>query len=541
MQVRRLTAGTILPIVIVGGLVACSGSKGSGSSSTDSSKTVVTVGIGEPKNLIPPNAGETEGGQVVYATFAGLLDYDKDGKAYSVIADSITSTDSKVWTIKLKDGFTFHNGEKVTSQSFIDSWNWGAYGPNGSDVNSYYKQIDGYDPMNPTDAKATPTAKTLSGLKKVDDLTFTVTLTSPFVDFNVEMGYTAFFPMPKVAFAADGSITKEYQEAPIGDGPFKIKGKWNHDQNIETERYDGWKGQKVKVAGINFKIYQDPKAQYTDALADGLDVDRRVDTSNLANAKSDFGSRYKTSDSSAVQFLGIPTYDPKFANPDVRKAISMAIDRDQLATTVYSGTVKPLRSWLSPLIPGYRADACGASCQYNPTAAKALYQSANGPSTLQITYNADGPHKQAIEAVCNELQTNLGITCQAKAEPKFADLLTKLKNKDPNVGLFRTGWVMDYPSMYDYLFPLYGTGSIPDPNYSGYSNKIVDDLIQQGTEAKTEADAIKLWQQAEDQIAKDMPYIPLRSEPNNYVTSHKIKNADVNLFSWVNPYTVEAG
>jgi oligopeptide transport system substrate-binding protein len=538
MQVRRRTAMAILPIVTAGLVVACSNGSNSGSSS-QSSKAVVTVGIAEPKNILPPDAGETEGGQVVYALFAGLIDYDKNSKPFNVIADSITTSDSKVWTIKLKDGFTFHNGEKVTSQSFIDAWNWGAYGPNASDVNAYYQQIDGYAAMNPTDTKATPTAKTLSGLKKIDDLTFTVTLTTPFVDFNVELGYTAFFPMPKAAFAADGSISKAYQDAPIGDGPFKMKGTWNHDQNIETTRFDGWKGTKVKVAGINFKIYQDQKAQYADTLADNLDVDRKVDTADLINAKTDFGGRYKFSPSSAVQFLGFPTYDPKYANPDVHKAISMAIDRDQLANTIFAGTVKSAHSWLSPAIPGYRPDVCGAACQYNPTAAKALYQQANGPSTIQITYNADGGHQQWIQAVCNQLQTNLGIICQAKSEPKFADLLTKLKAKDPTVGIFRLGWVEDYPSMYDYLFPLYDTASIPDPNYYGYSNKQFDDLLQQGTTATNQADAIKTWQQAEDILAKDLPVLPIRYDQNPYVTSKRIKNVDVNPFSYVDPYTIE--
>ncbi|MBN1173900.1 MAG: ABC transporter substrate-binding protein, partial [Micromonosporaceae bacterium] len=241
MQVRRLTALAVLPVIIAGGVAACGGDSDSGSS-TDSSKAVLSVGIGEPKHIYPANAGETEGGQFVYATFAGLLDYDKDGKSFSVIADSISTEDSKVWTIKIKDGFTFHNGEKVTSESFMDAWNWAAYGPSASDVNPYFSQIEGYTAINPTDGTTTPATKTLSGLSKVDDLTFTVTLTDAFADFKTELGYTAFFPMPKAAFNSDGTISKEYEEAPIGNGPFKIKGKWNHDTNIETERFEGWKG-----------------------------------------------------------------------------------------------------------------------------------------------------------------------------------------------------------------------------------------------------------------------------------------------------------
>jgi peptide/nickel transport system substrate-binding protein/oligopeptide transport system substrate-binding protein len=169
-----------------------------------------------------------------------------------------------------------------------------------------------------------------------------------------------------------------------------------------------------------------------------------------------------------------------------------------------------------------------------------MYQAAGGPATLQITYNADGGHKEAIEATCNQLHTNLGVECQAKPEAKFADLLDKLKAKTPGVGMFRAGWVMDYPSMYDYLQPLYAKESIPSPNYTGYNNPQFEALLKQGADAKTPAEAIKLWQQAEDVVAKDLPVIPLRFGQNNFVVSKKVKTVDVNLFTWVSPFTLEA-
>lgn len=532
MQVRKFAALAALPVLAVGGLTACGNSDSAGGANA-----IVKIGIGEPKHIFPTSAGETEGSQVVYALFAGLMDYDKNGKPFNVIADKISSTDEKTWTVKLKDGFTFHNGEKVTSSSFLDAWNWGAYGPNASDVNSYFAQIDGYADLNPADAKATPTTKTLSGLKKVDDLTFTITLTDPFTDFATELGYTAFDPLPKAAFDANGEIKKDYQDAPIGNGPFKMKGTWKHDVNIEVTQFDGWKGTKPKVKGINFKIYQDLKAMYTDTQAKNLDVDRRVDSSNAANAKNDFGTRYRTSALSEFQFLAFPTYDTSYSKTAVRKAISKAINREEIIKTIFAGTRQPARSYISPVLPGYRDNTCGDPCKYDAAAAKSAYQAAGGPSTIQITYNADGGHKDWTEAACNQLQQNLGVTCQAKPEPKFADLLEKVKTKTAGVGMFRMGWVMDYPSMYDYLQPLYSTDG--SSNYYGYSNKQFDSILTEGMAAKTQADAIKTWQKAEDLLSQDMPVIPLWYGQNNYVMSTKVKNVDVNLFSFVNPYTVE--
>ena len=142
------------------------------------------------------------------------------------------------------------------------------------------------------------------------------------------------------------------------------------------------------------------------------------------------------------------------------------------------------------MIPGYRANTCGNACVYNPTAAKALYTANGGPAQLQISYNADGPHKEWVEATCNELQQNLGVPCLPKAEPKFADLLTKVAAKTPGVGMFRLGWVMDYPSMVDYLGPLYTTHG--SSNYYGYSNPQFDKLVAQGSTEPTQEAAIKV-------------------------------------------------
>ncbi len=96
----------------------------------------------------------------------------------------------------------------------------------------------------------------MSGLKKVDDLTFTVTLSEPYIDFKTMLGYTAFYPMPEAAFSAPGVLKDSYEQAPIGQGPFKMKGTWQHDAKIEVERYDAFPGEKPKVKNVEFRIYQ---------------------------------------------------------------------------------------------------------------------------------------------------------------------------------------------------------------------------------------------------------------------------------------------
>ena len=322
----------------------------------------------------------------------------------------------------------------------------------------------------------------------------------------------------------------------IGDGPFKMRDQWAHDQSIEVERYEAYPGTKPKIGKVDFKIYQDLATAYSDALTNTLDVLPSVPTPNLGSAAADFGNRYRHSPSSVFQFLAFPTYDPDYANINVRRAISMAIDRDQIVKTVFANSQSAARSFVSPILPGYRANSCGAACQYNPAAAKELYKQNNGPGKVQITYNADGGHREWVEATCNQIARNLGVKCVAQAEAKLADLLPKLRTKSPGVGMFRLGWVMDYPSMEDYLTPLYSTNGAS--NYYGYSNPQFDQLVAQGSQQPSAQAAIRFYQQAEDVLAKDMPVIPLRFGQNNFVYSTNVANVSVDLFGDVNLFDI---
>jgi peptide/nickel transport system substrate-binding protein/oligopeptide transport system substrate-binding protein len=364
--VRRSAARFALAVASTLVVSAC----GSGGVNRDSG--IISVGIAEPKFLIPSSTTETEGHEVISALFTTLVDYDDEFRPYEVAAASITTADNRVWTIALRPGWTFHNGEPVNADAYINAWNAGAWGPNAHDGNYFFDKIEGYAALNPTDASQPPAAKKLSGLRKKDDLTFEVTLAEPYVNFKSMLGYTAFLPLPLAAFedVENNVITASYNEAPIGQGPFKMKGVWQHDQLIETERFEDFKGSKVPaITGVQFRIYQQLTTMYQDMLAGQLDVIRRVPPEYIASAAADLGERFLQSPSSTIQFLAFPTFDEKYSNPAIRRAISMAIDREEIVQTIFQGSQKALRSFVSPIVPGYRENTCGEACEFRPAEA----------------------------------------------------------------------------------------------------------------------------------------------------------------------------
>ncbi len=125
--------------------------------------------------------------------------------------------------------------------------------------------------------------------------------------------------------------------------------------------------------------------------------------------------------------------------------------------------------------------------------------------TLTIAYNADGGHKEWIDATCVSLTNALDIPCQGQAYPTFAELRNDV-TEDKMTGLFRTGWQMDYPSLQNFLAPLYATNA--GSNDGGYSNPEFDALLRDAAGQDSDA-AITSYQQAQDILAQDMPVIPL--------------------------------
>ncbi|MEU4559000.1 ABC transporter substrate-binding protein [Actinoplanes sp. NPDC023936] len=525
-------------------LLAAGCGSGDSDESSATSNTVV-IGIAEPQHLIPSNTTETNGAEVLASLFYPLVDFDAKNNPVPVAAESITpDKTNKVWTVKLKPGFTFHNGEPVIAQNYVDAWNYGAYGPNGQGGSYFFSSIAGFadlqseDPDGEEGPKTAPEpkAKKLTGLKAVDETTLEITLSAPFASFASLLGYTVFYPLPKAAFSSDGVLAEGFEDAIIGNGPFKMKGKWEHDAQVVVEKVADFKGQVPKVDGITWKIYQDDAAQYADLVAGNLDVQTQIPLESLASASADLGDRFQKSPNSGFQFVGFPTFQKEFSDVRVRQAISMAINRKEITDQVFLGAETPATSFVSPVVAGYRENTCGANCEYNPTEAKKLYDAAKGPAELKITYNADGPHKAWVDATCNQIKAALGVNCTGVGEPKFADLLTKVEKKQP-VGLIRLGWIMDYPLMENYLGPLYATGG--SSNYYGYSNTTFDELVQAGREAATPEEAIAKWQQAEDILAKEMPVIPLRNDQNVFGYSEKVSNVTVDLFQKVNLYEIE--
>jgi oligopeptide transport system substrate-binding protein len=491
----------------------------------------ITVAGCTPENpLIPGNTSEACGGDMVDAMTSKLVRYNTDNAApENDIAASIETSDNKLFTVKLKP-YKFHDGTDVKAKNFVDAWNYTAYGPNGQAGSYFYAPVAGYADVQCPDAdcKGKPKAKTMSGLKVVDDMTFTIQTSEPVSNLPVRLGYSAFAPLPDSFF----SDPKAFEKKPIGAGPFKIDSISNTDY-VMSKFPDFSGAAKPNANKLTFRIYQDPSAAYADAVAGSLDY---IDESNIPQDQfigdayqSDFPDRFTQREAGRISWITFSPNDPQLKdNPDLRKAISRAIDRDLITKQIWNNTVTPATGWVSPVVDGYKGDACGDSCKFDAAAAKSAFEAAGGyKGTLTMTYNADAPNKAWSEAVCNSIKNTLGIECTAVPTVDFATFNKKIDANELK-GIFRSSWQMDYPSIENFLVPIYAKGA--DSNWSKYDNPEFTKLTSQAAAAKTPDEANALYQQAEALLGTDFPTAPLWYPKTTGVWSERVTDVKINAF-----------
>jgi oligopeptide transport system substrate-binding protein len=507
LKIRRLGIGAIA--LAAASALALSGcASGSSDTPTGSSSAVITANGSEPQNpLIPTNTNETGGGRIVDSIFAGLEYYDATGAPQLDVAESIDTDDSQTFTIKIKPDLTFTNGDPVDAQSFVDAWQYGALLSN-EQLNSYFfEDIEGFSYDEDVSLKDS------GGLVVVDDSTFEIHLKSSLADYPLRLGYSAFYPLP-TAFFDD---QEAFGENPIGNGPYMLDGEgaWQHNEKIDLVVNPDYTGGRVaQNGGLSIVFYTTQEAAYADLLGGNLDVLDQIPPSALTTYKDELGDRYIDQAAAIFQSFTIPARLPHFSGEEGelrRAAISMAINRDEITDVIFDGTRTPAHDFTSPVIDGYSEDVPGSDVLlFNEDEAKAKWAEADAISpwdgSFQIAYNADGGHQEWVDAVTNSIKNVLGIDASGAPYPTFAEVRTAITDRTIQTA-FRTGWQADYPGLFNFLGPIYGTNA--GSNDGDYSNPDFDALLKQGSSASDTDEANKYFQQAQEILFKDLPAIPL--------------------------------
>jgi oligopeptide transport system substrate-binding protein len=439
----------------------------------------------------------------------------RTNKPVPALAQSVSSSDNKVWTIRLKTGWTFSNGEAITANTFANTWNFNAYGPNGQAAAGLLNVIEGYDKL--TGEK--PTATKLAGVVVVNRQTLRVTLAKAFSLFRYLLASEPYTPLPQVAM----SNRKDWESNPIGNGPYRVVGGFRTGATtINFERWNGYKGSRGKADRIVYRVFIDwgGNTVYNAVRAGSVDAAFLAGGQALASASRTMPRQVRRFNANAVLYLGFPTWDARFKSKPVRQAFSLAIDRAAIVRSLASGIGAAANGLVPPSVAGGANASCSV-CNYQPARAKSLLAQGGGwKGGLTLwTYNEDPVNVQVIQAIANQWRANLGIQDVKLEAIPVGQLYPKLfaKEVDGPVYLYQGGV---YPHVYTVAQQLLTKGGLG--NVVAYDNRQVGSLMDRAGAAKTEKATIALTQQAVRVALADAQIMPVYWPGAGLISSRKV-------------------
>jgi len=518
-------------LIVAGLLLGACGSSSTDSSSPAAGSTPKPGGTynyplaANPVSIEPLNAQESEGIQVTHQVFEGLAKYVLNDQGEMVaepsIAEKWETTDSLTWTFTLKKGVMFQApvSREVTAQDFLDSWNRVTDPKNQSYVSYILSPIEGCDDGGyQVDPK-----KGLTGVTVIDPYTLEVKLRYAFAEFPQTLGHSVAAATPVEYIDQVG--VKEYGKKPVGTGPYMVES-WTKNQSIQLiKNPDYWDTANAGyVDNINMPIILESSTAWLEFQKGTIDY-TTVPPGQVAAAENN--PKVKSGEwtakrwpSLAMAFTGINMKDPVLGkNLDLRKALAESADAQNVINIISEGVSLPATGYIPVGIPGFVADQ--SPYAYNPEDAKAIVAGLGTVPTLNYWYNTDEAHQKVGEVLQAGWQ-KAGIDVKL-GNFEWATYLQKLSEGTEGNGsqLFRMGWSADYPSMDNFLYPLFQS-AMSRTMYTFYGNTQVDDLIQQARSTADAQQRYDLYAQAEKMILTDMPAIPLYFYRDFRVTNNRI-------------------
>jgi oligopeptide transport system substrate-binding protein len=465
------------------------------------------IGLGvDPASIDPRFVVDEEGELVVGAVFEPLVQLDdRLGIVPGAAERWEVDDEGRVFTFELREA-TFHDGTPVTASDFVRTFDRIADGT--AEPVSFLAYL--LEPVEGAGAAATEGGP-LAGVEAVDDSTLVIRTASPVPGFLRTLAHPSLVPLPP---AADEDV-EAFAAQPIGNGPFAMAGPREPEAFLRLARFADHHD-PARLDEVVLQVYPDDPSrerQWED-LVDGQLQLAELPPERLDQARETYGTSTDGYSgpgvldgiTSTVYLYGFDTTRPPFDDVHIRRAISLAIDREALAEDVMQDTRVAATSLVPPPIPGSQTDACD-HCRHDPAAAREeLAQTEVELTELQLTHNRGRTHTAIAEAMASDLEAALGITVDLQAEDLQPFVLGVRRGEVP---FFRLGWETGDPDPGAYLYPLFHSGQIGMDNLSRYADEEVDALLDAARAASDDREARRTYAEAERRILEAAPVLPL--------------------------------
>ena len=511
---KRLLA-LVMAVAMVAGLTACGGSKtedAAATTETAAGEKILSVQIGpDPETIDPALNSASDGGCMILHSFECLLTVDESGALAPGQAESWeVSEDGLTWTFHLREGLKWSDGTDLTANDFVYSWKRVCHpdtaAPYGETV---LGMVEGY-------AEAAAGNTDALNVVATDDQTLVVTLANNCPYFGSLAAFATLSPVQQATIEANGDAWAVAPETYVSNGSFYVT-EWVPGSHIMMSKNPNyWNADAIKLDKIKFNLMEDSNAAYSAFQTGEVLLIKDVPTEEIPSLEG--SAEFHVDPIIGTYYLSLNTAKEPFNNPLVRKALSLAIDREYVASTIMQGTYSAAYNFMGP---GWM-DAAGeqfmdnanggetyisSDYEANLEEAKRLlteagYPNGEGFPAISYTSNDSGYHK-AVAEYLQQAWAELGIDLSVEMV-EWASFTPMRRNGEYEVA--RNGWVGDYSDPSNMLELLYSTNGNNDGKYN---NPEFDAAIELSRTTTDEAARFEALHTAEDILMDEAACIPV--------------------------------
>lgn len=462
--------------------------------------------LDDVSSLDPQIVEDVNGSDVVRDLFEGLMNQDAEGNLIPGVATGYElSEDKRTYTFTLRDEATWSNGESVTAGDFVYAWRR-AVDPETASPYQWFMElmsIEGASEIIAGDA-----APDTLGVRAVDEKTFEVTLSTPLPYFPQMTTHSTTFPSPQAVIEEHGSSWTQPGNI-VSNGAYVLT-EYSPGERIVRERNtEYWDNENTILDKTVALVINDENVALTRYMAGELDR-TEVPAGQFPRLKEE-------NPEEAISFPRLCNYyytfnlsdsgPEAFKDPNVRKALALAVDRDVIVENIKAGGEPPAYTFTPEAVAGFtppQTEMAEMSQEDRDAMAKELMAEAgygpDNPLSFDMIYNTDEAHEKIAVVLSQMWKQKLGVQTNL-SNMEWKVFLDTRGNQD--FELARGAWCGDYNEASTFLDLLQTSSGYNDGKYA---NEEYDALLK---EAKTAEDTTPLYTEAEQIIARDMPVIPI--------------------------------
>ncbi|MDF3007521.1 MAG: peptide transporter substrate-binding protein [Enterobacter kobei] len=478
----------------------------------------------EPASLDPAKAVGLPEIQVIRDLFEGLVNQNEKGELVPGVATKWQSNDNRIWTFTLRNDAKWSDGTPVTAQDFVYSWQR-LIDPQTTSPFAWFAALAGVsNAQNIIDGKATPDKL---GVTAVDAHTLRVQLDQPLPWFANLTASFAFYPVQKANVAQGAEWTKPGKL--IGNGAYVLKDRVVNEKLVAVPNVHYWDNAHTVIQQVTFVPINQESAATKRYLADDIDITESFPKNLYQKLMKDIPGEVYTPPQLGTYYYAFNTQKGPTADPRVRLALSMTIDRQLMADKVLGTGEKPAWHFTPDVTAGFKASPspfAAMSQEERNAQAKTLLQAAGygpqRPLDLTLLYNTSETHQKIAIAVASMWKKNLGVDVKLQNQ----EWKTYIDSRNTgNFDVIRASWVGDYnePSTFLSLLTSSHSGNISrfkDPAY----DKVLSQAAQETTTEARNAD----YNEAEKIIAEKAPIAPIYQYSNGRLIKPWLKGYPIN-------------